>query len=80
MWVKFNLQGTKIKFKVENTYQAKQIDVERDEVSFSFEFQNVIKYSTNKKEVLLSRKIAILNLFYIVKIIYKGEVIYERIL
>ena len=47
MWVKFDLQGMKLKFKVEKYIPNQTIDGEWTEISFSFEFQDVIKYSTS---------------------------------
>lgn len=57
MWVKFDLQGMKLKFKVEKYIPNQTIDGEWTEISFSFEFQDVIKYSTSKNEVLLCSEV-----------------------
>lgn len=57
MWVKFNLEGMKLKFKVEKYTPTQTIDGEWAEISFSFEFQNVIKYSNNKNEILLNSEV-----------------------
>lgn len=57
MWVKFDLQGMKLKFKVEKYIPNQTIDGEWAEISFSFEFQDVIKYSTSKNEVLLCSEV-----------------------
>lgn len=57
MWVKFDLQGMKLKFKVEKYIPNQIIDGEWAEISFSFEFQDVIKYSTSKNEVLLCSEV-----------------------
>lgn len=57
MWVKFDLQGMKLKFKVEKYIPNQTIDGKWAQISFSFEFQDVIKYSTSKNEVLLSSEV-----------------------
>ena len=57
MWVKFDLQGMKLKFKVEKYIPNQTINGKWAEISFSFEFQDVIKYSTSKNEVLLSSEV-----------------------
>lgn len=57
MWVKLNLQGMQLEFKVEKYIPNQTIDGEWTEISFNFKFQNIIQYSTNRDELLLSSEI-----------------------
>lgn len=57
MWIKFNLHGMKIKLKIEQYKPNQTICGEWAETSFSFEFQDVIKYSANKAQILLNSEV-----------------------
>lgn len=57
MWVKFDIEGLKFELKVENYISNQTIDEAWANVSFNFEFQNIIKYSKDSSENLLCREI-----------------------
>ena len=45
MWIKLDLEGLKLELKIENYIPKQTIDGTWANVSFNFEFQDIIKYS-----------------------------------
>lgn len=57
MWIKFNLDGMDFNLKIENYEPNQTFDGKWVQVSFDFEFKDIIKYKKEKTEILLCAEI-----------------------
>lgn len=53
MWLKLDVEGLKFELKIEDYIPNQTIDGKWANVSFDFEFQNIIKYSRSHNELLM---------------------------
>ena len=65
MWIRLDLEGLKFELKIEDYLPNQTLDGKWSNVSFNFEFQNIIKYSQNRSENMLCYEIDELILKYI---------------
>lgn len=63
MWIKFNLDGMKFELKIENYKPGQTLDGDWADVSFNFEFQDIIKYKKTAMEILLCCEVDDLRAF-----------------
>ena len=57
MWIRLDLEGLKFELKIEDYLPNQTLDGKWSNVSFNFEFQNIIKYSQNRSENMLCYEI-----------------------
>ena len=57
MWLKLNLNGLKFDLKIDEYSPNQMLEGKWANISFSFEFQNIIHYSQNQSESLLCYEI-----------------------